>query len=338
MEKRTKDISTFFLIPYLVLFMHLIILLPFNEEMMVSGAPPPTSPYFRMYLPNKVDSDYGSMAHWVNFQGYVDCEIPGTKPPGTQVEIKLVLEIECVNNLIFTGVVEKGKSERLDYEFGFQMDGTLPGGSIIPFMVSGTWSYLPPNDGSGEIGTFDSSVYISRFLELRMGMTEWDDEIDFFIDQWYEFGIHIYNAGNIDCRFSIRVLDIPDDMQIELDTEEMYLGPFESKVIDCRIKQFGGTPFRGKFTIRTVTHPAMDVRFENSFEFRIQSYEGEGGNEISSGVAAVIVGSGFVLVFFIVMVVFFIRLRSQKNGKDHRSTDIISSRYDQNPPPEGPCT
>ncbi|MGA1848320.1 MAG: hypothetical protein ACMUHB_03175 [Thermoplasmatota archaeon] len=326
------------MVTIILLLLSFPVLLHCCNDNCVAGPPPPNSPYFGVYLPSRVDSNFGAMVHWVEIDGYVDCEIHGTKPPGTKVEIKLVLEIEGVNPLSFMGIFEKGKIERLDYEFSFQLDGALPGGSIVPFTLSGTWSYLPPNEGSGVIGSFESSVRISRFVDLQMGITEWDDEIEIFIDQWYDFDIQIYNAGNIDCRFSVWVFDVPDNMQVEIESDQLYLQAFEYTLLECRIKQFGGYPAEETFSMKALTHPNMDVRYEETFDFRVQSMRGEENRERTSVVIPVAVGSGFVLFFFLIMVIFLLKIRSINSKREVHNYHLRTREGGNSPPPEGPYT
>jgi hypothetical protein len=323
----------------LVLLISLSISIFFIGDMMVSGGPPKgDGPFCQVQVPGRVETTYGSMAHWVTIDGYVTCEIPETKPPGTKVEVKLTLRMDGMNDMFHTSIFEKGRDTRADYEFTLTLDGSILGGTILPISIYGTWSYLPPNDGSGNIGTFDSSILVTRFVDLQMGITEWDDEIEVFIDQWYDFNIQIYNAGNIDCRFSVWVIDVPDKMQVEIAINQFYLRAFQYVLLECRIKQFGGYPAEETFSLKALTHPNMDVKYEGTFDFRVQSMRGEESKEKTSVVIPIAVGSGFILFFFLMMVVFLLKIRSMNSKREVQNYHLATQEGGNFTPPEGPYT
>jgi uncharacterized membrane protein len=81
------------------------------------------------------------------------------------------------------------------------------------------------------------NTFTSGIWEMEVGRTE-------------EFSIEVYNFGNGDDTISIEVIDIPDDLEIEIELDSVLLRNSGSREIWIRIKQNEGEGRTGIIKIK----------------------------------------------------------------------------------------
>jgi hypothetical protein len=249
----------------------------------------------------------------------VECQFPEGAPRGSTVMVTLNLVDDWSYIEIQSWSFVKGDPPTT-LNFHYQVLRNFIAGTEITISVSGSWTYLNA-DGQGQIPLISRNVIVGEYGRIRILRYGQASPIQLKPGEWYEIKVEISNMGNVECLFELDFPSIPANLQVDTERSSFMIDAFSMEIFTIRIKLKDGSEIDDEISIRT-SAVVKGSTYSDTLVLPVGREVDENEAISSMRLMSILIGAFFVAVFFITMLIFWIKLRSDRKRKGRMEGEL----------------
>lgn len=255
--------------------------------------------------------------------GTVLCEIPTYVPSSVWVKLTITLIGVDINYDGNKELFATKEEPLVNYLITAYPKYNARAGETYDFEVQVLWTYSTNNGGSGNAEPVFGMIEIAPYGFMFMETVFQNPTMDVIIGEPFVIMFDLYNNGNSNCHVELAVFETPSFTDVTITPSELDMLSFGHEVIEATIVQKAGDEQEGEFKIRVLSDipgaPTLD-----EFTFSIRSHREEEKIVFEPTIA---VASGFILMFFVVMVGFIFYIRKMNKARKKMESDGGEEHY-----------